>query len=399
MLRHLRLQRRDCRADLDRARLGCFGHFANHIDTDQAVVDAGTRHLRVVGEAKAPLEVAPGNAAVQLATAADEEVPRWLFRCEPHQTIGSLIPPDVCVGAGCPPKPKDLISRRLSSPCYGDRGFESISLQRGVRREPEFLRPTERGLISIPAHTASPQSYSAIPSGVALTANANELGLLEVACVSPDACIKQSWRLEFNLRGERPGSERGASGFRISPVRCIQLAPPLISRGTESSQTRRWREMDSNHRYPEREACFFPSRNSLAGTASGRLAGVLPCIEPQPQKKLEPSAERLLGLLHRWRDEAVRAGKKITRIALAFEAGRDGFWLARWLNARGVEAARRVRVLPRWPIRLRAYITGAAWVLEAADQLREEVLGKPQHDVGQKNAGSDRRKKDYVDRQ
>src|SRR5438067_3708693 len=67
-------------------------------------------------------------------------------------------------------------------------------------------------------------------------------------------------------------------------------------------------------------------------------AGVLPGIERQPQKKLEPSAERLLGLLHRWRDEAVRAGKKITRIALAFEAGRDGFWLARWLNARGVEA-------------------------------------------------------------
>src|SRR6202035_255145 len=29
---------------------------------------------------------------------------------------------------------------------------------------------------------------------------------------------------------------------------------------------------------------------------------------------------------------------KITRIALAFEAGRDGFWLARWLEARGVEA-------------------------------------------------------------
>jgi predicted RNase H-like HicB family nuclease len=28
----------------------------------------------------------------------------------------------------------------------------------------------------------------------------------------------------------------------------------------------------------------------------------------------------------------------ITRIALAFEAGRDGFWLARWLEVRGVEA-------------------------------------------------------------
>src|ERR1700737_2095903 len=72
--------------------------------------------------------------------------------------------------------------------------------------------------------------------------------------------------------------------------------------------------------------------------SSWLVGGMIPGIERQPQKKLEPSAERLLGLLHRWRDEAVRAGKKITRIALAFEAGRDGFWLARWLNARGVEA-------------------------------------------------------------
>src|SRR5262245_32756868 len=72
--------------------------------------------------------------------------------------------------------------------------------------------------------------------------------------------------------------------------------------------------------------------------SSWLVAGVLPGIERQPRKKLEPSPERLLALLHRWRGEAVRVGKKITRIALAFEAGRDGFWLARWLAARGVEA-------------------------------------------------------------
>src|SRR3979411_2664318 len=72
--------------------------------------------------------------------------------------------------------------------------------------------------------------------------------------------------------------------------------------------------------------------------SSWLVAGMLPGIERQPRKKLEPSAERLLGLLHRWRDEAVRAGKKITRIALAFEAGRDGFSLARWLSASRVEA-------------------------------------------------------------
>src|ERR1700732_88356 len=72
--------------------------------------------------------------------------------------------------------------------------------------------------------------------------------------------------------------------------------------------------------------------------SSWLVAGVLPGIERQPRKKLEPSAGRLLRLLLRWRGEAGRPGKKITRIALAFEAGRDGFWLARWLSARGVEA-------------------------------------------------------------
>src|SRR6201993_4819720 len=72
--------------------------------------------------------------------------------------------------------------------------------------------------------------------------------------------------------------------------------------------------------------------------SSWLVGGVLPGIGRQPRKKLEPSPERLLALLHRWRDESVRAGCTITRIAVAFEAGRDGFWLARWLEARGVEA-------------------------------------------------------------
>ena len=51
--------------------------------------------------------------------------------------------------------------------------------------------------------------------------------------------------------------------------------------------------------------------------SSWLVAGMLPGIERQPRKKLEPSAERLLDLLHRWRDEAVKAGRKITRIAHA----------------------------------------------------------------------------------
>src|SRR5262245_63764721 len=55
-------------------------------------------------------------------------------------------------------------------------------------------------------------------------------------------------------------------------------------------------------------------------------------------KKLAADANELLKLLERWRAEAEKAGHKITRIAIAFETGRDGFWLARWLRARDIEA-------------------------------------------------------------
>jgi len=55
-------------------------------------------------------------------------------------------------------------------------------------------------------------------------------------------------------------------------------------------------------------------------------------------KKLRADENDLLKLLERWRAEAEKAGHKINRIAVAFEAGRDGFWLARWLRARGIEA-------------------------------------------------------------
>jgi transposase len=68
------------------------------------------------------------------------------------------------------------------------------------------------------------------------------------------------------------------------------------------------------------------------------VAAVIPGVERQPLKKLDPDEEALLKLLHRWRNEASRAGREIKRIVVAYEAGRDGFWLARWLRTRDVEA-------------------------------------------------------------
>jgi transposase len=75
--------------------------------------------------------------------------------------------------------------------------------------------------------------------------------------------------------------------------------------------------------------------------SSWLVAGIVPGVERQPLKKLEADESTLLKLLNRWREEAKKAGHRIERIAVAFEAGRDGFWLARWLRARDIEALSR----------------------------------------------------------
>jgi transposase len=72
--------------------------------------------------------------------------------------------------------------------------------------------------------------------------------------------------------------------------------------------------------------------------SSWLVAGIVPGVERQPLKKLAVDESALLKLLHRWREEAEKAGRRIERIAVAFEAGRDGFWLARWLKARSIDA-------------------------------------------------------------
>ena len=68
------------------------------------------------------------------------------------------------------------------------------------------------------------------------------------------------------------------------------------------------------------------------------VAALVPGLARQPLKKQGADPDAVLALLHRWRAEAIKAGRKIDRIVVAFEAGRDGFWLARWLRARQIEA-------------------------------------------------------------
>jgi transposase len=87
---------------------------------------------------------------------------------------------------------------------------------------------------------------------------------------------------------------------------------------------------------------FDPNHTLMAviemGKKSWLVAGIIPGVERQPLKKLAADEQELLKLLERWRGEAEKGGHKINRIAVAFETGRDGFWLARWVRARGIEA-------------------------------------------------------------
>src|SRR5438132_154607 len=96
--------------------------------------------------------------------------------------------------------------------------------------------------------------------------------------------------------------------------------------------------------------------------SSWLVAGIVPGLERHPLKKLEPNEGELLRLLMRWRAEATKMGCTITRIAVAYEAGRDGFWLARWLRARDIET---YVIHPR------------AWLYRASIAARKQIDSTP----------------------
>ena len=75
----------------------------------------------------------------------------------------------------------------------------------------------------------------------------------------------------------------------------------------------------------------------VSGTSWLTLA-IVPGVDRRPLHKLPVDENALFKKLESWCQEARKAGKLVRRTVVAFEAGRDGFWLARWLRARGIEA-------------------------------------------------------------
>jgi transposase len=72
----------------------------------------------------------------------------------------------------------------------------------------------------------------------------------------------------------------------------------------------------------------------MSGT-SWLVAATVPGVDRL--QKLPVTPARLLEQVERWRKEAARAGRIITRTVVAYESGRDGFWLARLLHGHGIE--------------------------------------------------------------
>jgi transposase len=71
---------------------------------------------------------------------------------------------------------------------------------------------------------------------------------------------------------------------------------------------------------------------------SWEAGAVVPGVARRPRRRLQARdvAELLRSIAH-WKSEALAVGRAVQRVTLTYEAGRDGFWVARYLLARGIE--------------------------------------------------------------
>ena len=67
------------------------------------------------------------------------------------------------------------------------------------------------------------------------------------------------------------------------------------------------------------------------------VAAQVPGCQIKARQTIRPAADALLATIERYKQRANSTGKSVDRVVLAYEAAHSGFWLARWLAARGVE--------------------------------------------------------------
>src|SRR3954462_5781223 len=223
----------------------------------------------------------------------------------------------------------------------------------------------------------SPMKPEAVPSSstrtaerIALVASSRVTTRSSSGPCGSHACFEPSWNRSMPGSGRRARflrcaarlvalltSPRARSWSRCSRARTA-FRPPWAGRGALHG---RWYGASGEGMPPSALSsnpmeCPMPQPNDLSRSLAAfdqdstliaviemsqsnwLVAGLVPGIERQPLKKLSADKDELLKLVQRWRNEATQAGREIKRIVVAYEAGRDGFWLARWLRRRGIEA-------------------------------------------------------------
>jgi hypothetical protein len=106
----------------------------------------------------------------------------------------------------------------------------------------------------------------------------------------------------------------------------------------------------SNRREPDMRPTGNPTPSTAALDYESTMIGALelsskkwvfavqlPGIKKHTRHVVEPNGPALMELIERLKERSVGAGRPIARVIITHEAGRDGFWLARFLERRGVE--------------------------------------------------------------
>ena len=93
---------------------------------------------------------------------------------------------------------------------------------------------------------------------------------------------------------------------------------------------------------PQARAAFDHASTLVAALElsgkSWELGAAVPGLTRRPRRRFDPrDVAGVLKQLDLWKQEAAQGGHIITRVVLTYEAGRDGFWIARHLIAHGIE--------------------------------------------------------------
>ena len=94
---------------------------------------------------------------------------------------------------------------------------------------------------------------------------------------------------------------------------------------------------------PRRPATAFDHAATLVAVLersgkSWEMGASVPGVSRRPLRRL-PAGELAAAIeaLERWKTEARGVGRAIVRVVVGYEAGRDGFWIARALRRHGIE--------------------------------------------------------------